>query len=262
MMHMMQKSRIFVCLLVIAAFLFVSSAAWGSEKKASGTVSLKFTAVAIGIGIQWGKGVLNFQGVKYPFKISGVSVVDIGITSVDAVGTVYNLNAVSDFAGSYGAGAASAAVGAGGGVASLENDKGVVMSIKSAKVGVQFTLAAAGVKVTMLPVEDSDGDGVPDDQDKCPDTPIGVKVDARGCALDGDGDGVPDYLDRCPNTPQGVQVNESGCAFDFGAGAYHRLLAQDRRSGAECYSGLDVVEIDFFSDNDRIGGRYVHAFCL
>lgn len=30
-------------------------------------------------------------------------------------------------------------------------------------------------------VKDSDGDGVPDDQDKCPNTPKGAKVDERGC---------------------------------------------------------------------------------
>jgi adhesin transport system outer membrane protein len=30
---------------------------------------------------------------------------------------------------------------------------------------------------------DSDGDGVPDDQDACPDTPAGTRVDARGCPL-------------------------------------------------------------------------------
>jgi hypothetical protein len=30
-------------------------------------------------------------------------------------------------------------------------------------------------------VRDSDGDGVPDDLDRCPDTPAGVRVDAWGC---------------------------------------------------------------------------------
>jgi OOP family OmpA-OmpF porin len=62
---------------------------------------------------------------------------------------------------------------------------------------------------------DSDGDGVADDMDKCPDTPKGATVDAKGCPLDSDGDGVPDYLDKCPNTPQGATVNSMGCwAFE------------------------------------------------
>ena len=62
--------------------------------------------------------------------------------------------------------------------------------------------------------KDSDGDGVPDKQDKCPNTPKGVKVDAFGCPLDADGDGVPDYLDKCPNTPRKAKVDTNGCPLD------------------------------------------------
>jgi outer membrane protein OmpA-like peptidoglycan-associated protein len=61
---------------------------------------------------------------------------------------------------------------------------------------------------------DSDGDRVPDYLDKCSDTPAGVKVDADGCPLDFDRDGVPDYLDKCSNTPAGVKVDENGCPID------------------------------------------------
>ncbi|MGD8253413.1 MAG: OmpA family protein [Syntrophobacterales bacterium] len=61
---------------------------------------------------------------------------------------------------------------------------------------------------------DSDGDGVVDERDQCPNTPRGITVDARGCPPDTDGDGVPDYLDRCPGTPPGVAVDNSGCPFD------------------------------------------------
>jgi len=58
---------------------------------------------------------------------------------------------------------------------------------------------------------DSDGDGVTDDLDRCPNTPRGVKVDVHGCPLDSDGDGVADYLDKCPNTPKGATVDARGC---------------------------------------------------
>jgi OOP family OmpA-OmpF porin len=59
--------------------------------------------------------------------------------------------------------------------------------------------------------KDSDGDGVYDDKDKCPNTPRGVKVDSVGCPLDSDGDGVFDYKDDCPGTPKGADVNSKGC---------------------------------------------------
>ena len=62
--------------------------------------------------------------------------------------------------------------------------------------------------------KDSDGDGVYDGIDKCPDTPKGWPVDATGCPTDTDGDGVVDGLDKCPNTPKGCKVDASGCPTD------------------------------------------------
>jgi len=64
---------------------------------------------------------------------------------------------------------------------------------------------------------DSDGDGIPDDEDWCPDTPQGTEVDEDGCpveVLDSDGDGVPDDEDWCPDTPLGTEVDEYGCPVE------------------------------------------------
>ena len=64
-------------------------------------------------------------------------------------------------------------------------------------------------------VPDSDGDGVTDDVDQCPDTPSGASVDANGCAdsqKDADGDGVTDDVDQCPDTPSGASADANGCA--------------------------------------------------
>lgn len=73
-------------------------------------------------------------------------------------------------------------------------------------------------------VGDADKDGVPDDKDRCPDTPAGAKVDANGCELDSDGDGVVDRLDKCPGTPAGARVDAKGCELDSdGDGVVDRL---------------------------------------
>lgn len=64
------------------------------------------------------------------------------------------------------------------------------------------------------PAADSDNDGVPDRKDKCPATPVGAKVDEKGCPVDTDGDGVFDGLDKCPDTPKGWAVDSSGCPRD------------------------------------------------
>jgi OOP family OmpA-OmpF porin len=61
---------------------------------------------------------------------------------------------------------------------------------------------------------DTDGDGVPDRKDKCPDTPKGATVDASGCPKDSDGDGVLDGIDQCPDTPKGATVDAKGCPSD------------------------------------------------
>ncbi|MFP4032176.1 MAG: OmpA family protein [Desulfococcaceae bacterium] len=88
---------------------------------------------------------------------------------------------------------------------------------------------------------DADGDGVPDDRDRRPDSPAGVSVDSSGFGRipveaeapaealvvetaparpaaptadgtgDRDGDGVPDARDRCADTPAGVRVDPAGC---------------------------------------------------
>jgi outer membrane protein OmpA-like peptidoglycan-associated protein len=64
--------------------------------------------------------------------------------------------------------------------------------------------------------KDSDGDGVPDRRDKCPDTPPGVQVDEDGCPLDRDGDGIPDYKDDCPDEAGPAKFN--GCPDTDGDG--------------------------------------------
>jgi OmpA-OmpF porin, OOP family len=61
------------------------------------------------------------------------------------------------------------------------------------------------------PITDSDGDGIADGVDKCPDTPRWVRPDANGCVPDTDGDGIDETKDCCPATPAGTNVDAAGC---------------------------------------------------
>ncbi|MED5487267.1 MAG: thrombospondin type 3 repeat-containing protein [Candidatus Thermoplasmatota archaeon] len=81
----------------------------------------------------------------------------------------------------------------------------------------------SGTNGTGCPVysPDSDGDGVSDQNDACPDTPAGATVDMLGCTSilsDDDGDGIPNLLDMCPSTPSGTQVGILGCIDSDGDG--------------------------------------------
>lgn len=58
-------------------------------------------------------------------------------------------------------------------------------------------------------VVDSDGDTIPDKDDRCPFAGRPGFIDEFGCPPDSDGDTVPDYLDLCPE--EGGRVDKNGC---------------------------------------------------
>ncbi len=97
---------------------------------------------------------------------------------------------------------------------------------------------------------DSDGDGVLDDDDKCPNTPHGAVVDKQGCPIDTDGDGVYDGLDQCPNTPHGAKVDSVGCPIDSDGDGVPDGIDQcpDTPVGAK----VDAVGCPIDSDGDGV----------
>jgi hypothetical protein len=114
-----------------------------------GTVTFSGGAVAIGIGFQWGSGTLTYQGQQYPFRLDGLSVVDVGVTRVTGSGTVRNLRQLADFSGNYVAFSAGAALAGGGSVGTLRNQNGVVIDGVTTAQGVRLTLAPGGVNIRL-----------------------------------------------------------------------------------------------------------------
>jgi hypothetical protein len=118
----------------------------------SGYVWLSGGVVAVGIGFSWGHGTLYYSKdqKQYKFKISGVSVADVGAAGITAEGEVYNLTSAADLAGNYSAVTAGVTVIEGGSVAYLKNDKnGVVIKLHSQTGGLRFNLSANGMHVTL-----------------------------------------------------------------------------------------------------------------
>ena len=135
--------------LVALGCLGVFAVAGAAEPNPSGTVNINSKTVAIGVGVSWGDGTLNYQGKTYTFSVDGLSVVDLGISNITSNGEVFNLNNVADFSGNYAAGEAGIAIAGGPSDTIMKNDKGVVIRLHGTQQGGRLTLAAQGVKLQL-----------------------------------------------------------------------------------------------------------------
>lgn len=104
-----------------------------------------------------------------------------------------------------------------------------------------LTTIVAVAPVAAGPCADDDNDGVCNLNDKCPDTPEGIKVDGAGCPLDTDNDGVYDSIDECPTIP-GPPTN-NGCPIP--------IVEVTIEAIAGSITGL-IEGIEFDYDSDKI----------
>ena len=122
------------------------------DRLPTGVLTLNLKSVALGVGGSRGEGVLNFQGKNYPFSISGLSLVDVGISTYTGAAKVYDLKNPNDLAGTYGATQATFAIAGGASSMSMRNEKGVTIAIlknEGQQSGTQFTLGPGGMKISM-----------------------------------------------------------------------------------------------------------------
>jgi hypothetical protein len=101
------------------------------------------------VGVQWGDGILTYNGKTYPFSVQGLEVVGVGYSEVKAEGTVYNLTKLTDFEGVYASGEVGAIAGHGTSTVTMKNPKGVVISLRTLQEGAKLTLAAGGVNIEL-----------------------------------------------------------------------------------------------------------------
>ena len=134
---------------VMTAALICLGGMAAADDKPSGTVTIESKSVALGIGVSWGDGKLDYGGKTRDFSVRGLSVVDLGVSKVSARGKVFKLNKVEDFPGTYAAAQAGAAVGGGMSAVVLRNQNGVVLELTSTQTGVKFTLAGEGIEVKL-----------------------------------------------------------------------------------------------------------------
>jgi hypothetical protein len=122
------------------------------ERLPTGLVTLNMKSVALGVGATQGEGVLNFQGKNYPFTISGLSLVDVGISKFTGAGKVYDLRSPRDLAGTYAAAQSTFAIAGGATAMSMKNGNGVnivILKNEGQESGTQLSVGPAGMTITM-----------------------------------------------------------------------------------------------------------------
>jgi len=118
--------------------------------KVSGTLKMKIKAVALGVGVEWGSGSLDmYDGTTHEFKVSGLTLLDVGISGVEATGDVYHLVEAKDLEGTFFTGEAGAVLVKGASALSMKNRNDVVVKLKSAQKGARLTLAVEGLKIKL-----------------------------------------------------------------------------------------------------------------
>ncbi len=149
--------RILVCLMAAALLMTPmharsaddSSAPAPTRASADATLRLKGGLVSAGIGYEWGRGTLSYQGKEYAFCIRGLAVGEVGAADIDAQGVIFHMSSLEDFPGKYSAVSLGAAMIKGESTALLKNHRGVTMQLDSRVTGLRFNISASGVKITL-----------------------------------------------------------------------------------------------------------------
>ena len=129
--------------------LYAAGIAEPAAATTTGTVEMSGGSVAAGVGFSWGGGKLSYQGRAYPFTVHGLRIGDVGVTDIQAAGTVSHLNRIQDFSGNYTALQAGLTVAGGGSLVVMQNQNGVVINITSTTEGLDVNLGASGVDIAL-----------------------------------------------------------------------------------------------------------------
>ncbi len=115
----------------------------------SGTIVISAKGAAVGVGYTWGDGSLRYGGRTYKFSVNGVSVADVGFSTIRGSGRVYNLHRLQDFSGTYAAATGEATVVNGLSGQVLRNGNGVEIRVDNVTRGARLQGSADGIKLTL-----------------------------------------------------------------------------------------------------------------
>lgn len=116
----------------------------------SGSVSISQVQVAfIGSGAVGG-GTLTYQGRVYRFKLGGLGIGGVGVSRLEATGTIYNMRSLQDINGVYAQVRSGWAIGdQGRGKMWLRNANGVYLKLQARRQGLALSLGADGMVIQL-----------------------------------------------------------------------------------------------------------------
>jgi len=118
------------------------------DVKPSATITVSETEVGFLLTGDWGHGTLDFGGEKHMFHMGGGKIGGIGVAKMKVDGTVYNLNKLEDFEGTYFKAEAGLTGGVGKGGSWLKNDKGVKIHMGDDSKGLALQIGVGGLKMS------------------------------------------------------------------------------------------------------------------
>ena len=145
---MIKHSRSSILCSLLSMFLWSATAT--PSLADSGAVRVVFGKAGFIAALGSGEGVLTFHGKHYPFLVVGGSIGATLAASTSVLhGTALNISTPSDLAGTYTGVGGGAAVAAGVSGVRLRNEKGVVLDLRGAKLGVEVSANLALITITM-----------------------------------------------------------------------------------------------------------------
>jgi hypothetical protein len=114
---------------VVGFMLAAPAASWAQTPDR--VIELSVGSVAAGIGYGGDHSTLIYQGGRYPLRISGVSLGNVGVTDYTVAGSVEGLKSPESINGVFTAVSAGAKLGGGGNIAAMWNQSGMVIYLTS-----------------------------------------------------------------------------------------------------------------------------------
>ena len=137
-----------IAILAIGVIAIVQTTAAEEELVESGTLSMTSWKVAFIGSAGQSKGKLSYQGKTRKFKMTGLGIGGIGISTSSATGVVYNMKTMDDFTGSYTSARSGVTLGDSEFIKDrmlwLENEKGVKIKLTTDKAGLELNLGVDG----------------------------------------------------------------------------------------------------------------------